>query len=318
MSVLNILKQVCRGYLDTHNTNLYQTLSIYNYGFWFNGSRGVVIVDDEKPVIALVDTSGGYSIYSGKEIGCRDVVDRLEWMLGLGEDLSGFHSIASSDPLLNIFSREYSGWRVRSTSLWWSLVIGVCQQNTSFWQGWRMLYNIIKFYGRQVASRDNVFLLPPTPRDILASPELLVNTGVGYRASTIVRIARAFTNREISFEKLCDLEATEIEDELKKIKGVGPYTARLAIILSFRRYNLAPIDRWLKKIIAIAYGVDEKRAGDYWVRKWREWSGLAALATTIALDAKPLRKAVERVKTGKTHPIENGSPTPSSLWRILK
>ena len=307
----------CRGCIDRGDVDLGLTLAIYNYGFWFNGERGIVVVDEDKPVIAFIDVNGCYSIYARECSGCNTYVERLEWILSVREDLSGFYRLASSDPLLKMFSSRYRGWRPRSTSLWWSLVIGVCQQNASFWQGWRMLYNIVKLYNRRVRVDDEP-ILPPRPVDVLENPHLLVTAGTGYRSDTIVRIAKAMESGEVNYDRLASRSSIEIESVLKRIKGVGSYTARLSLVLAFRKYDLPPIDRWLKKIIAVVYRVREEDAERTWISRWGRWSGLASLVTTIALDAKPLRKALERIRSGKLVPIDNGSPSPTTLWRILK
>jgi len=84
--------------------------------------------------------------------------------------------------------------------------------------------------------------------------------------------------------------------------------------LAFRKYDLPPIDRWLRKIISIPLRDAEK----IWRHKWDKWSGLAALATTIALDAKPLSKALERIKNKQLVPIDKDKPTPLNLWKFYK
>ncbi len=303
------------GSFETGNIDLYTILSTYNFGFWFNGYRGYVVVDEGIPVVAEVYVDGRYRIYSPENRSCSECLERLSWILGLEEDLGDFHRRGSSDPLLGSFIRKYSGWRLRTTSLWWALVTGICQQNASFRQGWRMLYNIIKLYGRRASIGDVDVLLPPTPRDILDNKSLLVNAGTGYRGETIYRVAKAFTEGTIDQGSIAKLSSKRIEEELKRIKGVGSYTARLAMTLALRKYDLPPIDRWVARIVEEAYGVSSKDAEGEWRRRWGRWGGLAVIALTITLDAKPLSKALERIRNKQLLPVENGEPTPLNLWR---
>ena len=309
---------ICKGFIkSTRNYDLRTVLSVYNFGFWFNGSECFIQLDTDGNTVALIDTTGRYAVYSkNKNMKCNNIVDRLTYILGLNEDLSEFYILAEKDPLLECFSKKYRGWRVRSTSLWWGLVIGICQQNASFRQGWGMLYNIIKLYGRKAVLNGREYPLIPTPQDVLNNPDLLMKAKTGYRREAILRVAELIKRIEKGIRKERDPE--RIESIIKSIKGVGAYTARLAMVLSLRKYELPPVDRWLKKIISTIYSVDEKIAEKYWVHKWGSYSGLAALAVTIALDAAPLRKALERLRVGETCPLENTETiTPMNMWRHM-
>ena len=318
MKLMNKLKPCIHGKIETEEADMYLTLAVYNFGFWFNGVKGFIILDDIEPVIAEVSISGEYTIYSLTGNCSKEHITRLEWSLGIKEDLTMFYKLGIKDPLLGEFVSKYSGWRPRSSSLWWALVIGVCQQNASFIQGWRMLYNIIKLYNRKVLVGRTKVLLPPTPSDVVNNRTLLINAGTGYRANTIYNVAKIFIEKELDQEAMVKSSSTVIEDKLKGIKGIGSYTARLSIILAFRKYDLPPIDRWLRKIISIVYDVPLRDAEKIWRHKWDKWSGLAALATTIALDAKPLSKALERIKNKQLVPIDKDKPTPLNLWKFYK
>ncbi|OYT38671.1 MAG: hypothetical protein B6U89_05405, partial [Desulfurococcales archaeon ex4484_58] len=143
--------------------------------------------------------------------------------------------------------------------------------------------------------------------------------GLAYRYETVIRIAQFIVQKRIpSEEYLLDLSSSDVEEILKGIKGIGPYTARLALILALRKYDQPPVDRWLKKIVSKVYGVDEKRVESFWREKWRDWSGLASLALTITLDAEPLRKALARIERGELTPIhEPDKLSPLNMWRYF-
>ncbi len=307
----------CRGKIKGDNADLKLILSTYNFSFWFNGENGFIQLDRNGNVIAMISIGGVYRIYSCTKLSCKDHVDKLYWSLGLRENLNEFHETALKDPLLREFISKYPGWRLRSTSLWWALVVGVCQQNASFRQGWKMLYNIVKNYGRKIVLEDHETYLTPTPQDIIEKPELLKKSGTGYRWKTILSIAHWFLEHNVDCKALQRSKAEEIEEILKSIKGVGEYTARLALVLALRRYELPPVDRWLRKIISVVYGVSEKEAEDKWVSIWGRYSGLASVAVTVALDAEPLNKALKRIGEGKISPIEDNKITPLTMWKYL-
>ncbi len=316
--VLKNIDKLCSGTLQYTGIDLGKTLATYNFGFWYNGLEGYVIIDNYSPVIARVSIDGRYTIYGSNRDECREYVDKLVKILGLEEDLSQLYRIGRNDPLLGPFIEKYRGWRLRTTDPWWGLVIGICQQNASFLQGWRMLYNIVKLYNRKILLYNREILLPPHPRDILEKPELLIKARTGYRAETIARVAREFVENNLA-EKILDHDPDHVEKLLRSIKGVGIYTARLAMVLSMRIYEKPPIDRWLSRIIIETYGVEKNMVEEYWISRWSRWSGLASVMVTIALDAEPLRKALERIRENKLLPIEDlGKPSPLTMWRYFK
>jgi len=290
------------------------TLSVYNFWFWFDGSRATLFLDDYGDCIALVYVDGRYEIYCSRDFDEEEVVRRLVEVLGLAENVEEFLNIAGRDPLLCEFSRKFRGWRLRSSGLWWALLVSICQQNASFRQGWTMLKNIVLRYGRRVKVRNQDIPAPPTPNDVVRNPGLLVEARVGYRAKTIESVARAMLEKVIDAELLKTLRVDEVERELRKIRGVGSYTARLAIALAFRRYELPPIDRWVRALASRVYGVEEGLVEEVWRRRWGRWSALAVIALTVALDAEPLRRALERVERGLLTPLSTIVPSPTTMW----
>jgi len=304
------LKHCSNGRIASERLDVKTTVVTYNLCFWIRSNYAYVFLPTNEPSVAVVGYDGSYEIYSSSCAEDLDVV--LDQTLGVNEDLSCFHRLARKDPLLGDFASGYPGWRLRSTSLWWALVTGICQQNASFKQGWGILHKIVLMYGKKALLREDEVLIPPTPRDVLERPSLLIEAGAGYRAKVIVDTARAVVE-ELESDVMNASSASEVERALRRIKGVGPYTARLAIVLALRMYELPPVDRWLKKIISLVYGIDENYAESYWAQKWSGFAGLASVAATIALDAEPLTRALERVRHRKLLPSPHKSPTPINM-----
>gem|GEM_PF-449081 len=284
------------GEAAAKGVDLFKTLCVYNFGFWFDGREAKVVLDLELPAVALVSVNGAARIYAPPGSGAPELEERLLFSLGLRESLEGFYAAAAADPLLSAFAREWRGWRLRSCDLWWALVTAVCQQNASFRQGWGMLAKLIALYRRRVELKCRGWLpLPPIPCDILAEPGKLREAGLGYRSETVLRIAEAVESGALPNRDALAAEPVErAEAILRRVKGVASYTARLALALALRRYELPPIDRWVRAIAARAYGVEERAVEAEWRRRWGGWSALAAVALTVALDAAPLSKALAK------------------------
>ncbi len=294
------------------------TASIYNFSWFYNGEFLFLVVDPYVPIITIVKEEGNslfVDVFSSTEsVDKDDIIEGIRFILGVDENLGDFYRIWMSDKLL---SKSYSylrGFRVRCLGLWSSLLVSVCQQNASFRQGWTMLGNLYKLFGKRVQVGDYGYtILPPLPHDIInLDLSDLRRAKVGYRAEVIRNIAEAFVSEELvdGFDNIYS------EDYLRRVRGVGSYSARLALMLTYRQYNLPPIDRWMKRIVSYVHDVPEKNAEETLCRIWGEYSGLACLITTIALDAEILSKALKRIDEGKVYPCKQDI-SPINLWRYI-
>ncbi len=223
--------------------------------------------------------------------------------LGVWEDTRPFLERAARDPLLEGFAATMPGYRVRGASVWAALLIAVCQQNASFRQGWGMLYRLHLLASKRLQLPDNrVYLATPEPSAL--DEKVLREAGLGYRARIVLEAVR---------QGIPDCGSVE---NLYGVKGVGRYTLNLVRVLACRDYTRPPIDRWLVQLAHRAYGVEAKiRVVEReFVKRFNGYAGIASIATTIAFDAQPLRRALERLEKGLKRPGLD-KPSPITLWR---
>jgi len=214
--------------------NFKLTAAAYNFSWYFNGKELLIPLSCEEPVVALVKEKSEKQLQA-RILSTRKGVDvdkylaKIKFVLGIEEDLKEFYNIWAKDKLFRKSLRILKGIHLRATTLWNALLIGICQQNASFKQGWRMLAMMYKILGRKImVERWGTTYIPPSPKDILNNVNLLEACRLGYRASTVVNVAKAFTNNVLSEDKSDEY----LEEDLVKVKGVGSYTARLALVLA--------------------------------------------------------------------------------------
>ncbi len=283
------------------------TMKVYSFGWMYWGeNRGLLELCTDSIAEIEWSTPGMLKVrvYSTSGKGCwEERVGEIAGILGVNEDLASYIALAKGDPLVGGVVASMPGMRIRKTSIWYALLVGVCQQNASFRQGWNMLYRLhLNASPRLLTPNGRQYLPAPPPSKL--TPEVLKASGLGYRASTVMGLVR---------RRVWELDCNTI-DEARGVRGVGSYTLSLAAILACRQYHRLPLDRWLRRLAAEAYGVDEKRAGEELTRRFNGWRGLAAIHTTIAFDAEPLRRALERLRRGRNRPGER-EPSPVTLWK---
>ena len=78
---------------------------------------------------------------------------------------------------------------------------------------------------------------------------------------------------------------------------------------------MPPIDRWVSRIVSETYRIPLRDVEAFYIEHLGLWAGLGVYFLTIVLDAVPLRKALERIRSGRIYPEMNGL-TPLTLWML--
>ena len=294
--------------------SLDQTGTVYSFGWEY--SPGVLRLLLCRGAVAEIRSTSSdilvARIYAEPGARCWEThVEEIGWALGLREDPTGFHRMAAGDPLAGCIPATLPGWRMRSTSPWAAALIALAQQNTGFRQGWGMLYRLHLAASRRLHGPGWVFLETPMPAPSLAAAAR--EAGWGYRARTLEALVEAairLNGGDDAGLGAC-AEAVRV---LTGVKGIGRYSSSLIRLLACRSYDSLPLDRWLARLAAEAYGVEPRRAEEVLRERFPGYAGLAALAATICCDAEPYRRALQRLREKKCTPGLR-EPSPTTLWR---
>ena len=285
--------------------SLDDTGRVYSFGWMYSLSNKFYLELCYGSIARLTqrDSSIEYEVYSTGSKCWEEAIDRIPWVMGFQEDYSWFYSIARGDVLLGGVVEAMPGYRLRATSTWQAAIVAIAQQNASFRQGWGMVYRLYLNTSRRIKlPGGGVFLETPSPEAV--GVEAARASGYGYRAETISRVAELA--RKYSGEDLVD--------RLLEVRGIGSYSYSLARLFALKDYSVKPIDRWSRKLLAIAYHVDPRLVEEELDKRYPSWAGLALLLLTIAFDAEVTRRAIERLKKRENKPglVE---PSPVSLWK---
>lgn len=218
---------------------------------------------------------------SAAELSSGDISSlcaQLDWTLGLTEDLSAFYSIAKNDPVLSRATMELKGYRVKTTvDLHEMLVSAVVSQNTNFHSFRRMLMTLIERLGRSILLDGRKICAFPTAQVLAKSTRKTLQRIGAYRAQAIQNVSRAILNGlQRQIEGRTTDQATE---RLMSIKGLGPYSARAAILYGLRHYEVFFIDTYVLRVMGNLFFKGKRPTGsklrDFAAQRWGAWQGLA-------------------------------------------
>ena len=126
---------------------------------------------------------------------------------------------------------------------WYEILISaIISQNVSFSKFRKLLKVFVQAVGEKVVDDIKVF---PEPRKVLKSKHKLNRLGLGYRTKWILEVTKHFLDSEPPTEG----ETMDIINDLKKIRGVGIYTATSYTLFHLRRLDTPLWDRFIAKNI---------------------------------------------------------------------
>jgi DNA-3-methyladenine glycosylase II len=132
----------------------------------------------------------------------------------------------------------------------------------------------------------------PDPGELAtADPEVLHEAGLSRRkAGTVRELAERFRDGRLSEAELRTLSDDAAIGRLTEVKGVGPWTAKGALLIAHQRPDLVRTDDVaLRRAIQVQYGLDQLPTPDEVADLARRWAPYRSLASSLLLAAAPTR-----------------------------
>ena len=207
----------------------------------------------------------------------------LENVLGAGADLRPFERALGGDPLLARLLRTHRGLRVAGAlDLFEALVGAVLTQQVNLRFAFSIRAELVRAFGERASFDGRTWLAFPSAARIAAESESALRAFrmTSAKAATIFRLADAIATGALDESRLRALPDEEAIAELTAWKGVGRWTAEIALLRGLGRLDVFPAGdlavvkhlarRWLEKDEASSE--PEMRA---FSERWRPFRSLA-------------------------------------------
>jgi DNA-3-methyladenine glycosylase II len=200
----------------------------------------------------------------------RDVRSELAWLREADPVLAG---VIDAHP-----DFDPRAWmqRLPTLELFGALVFQVIGQQISVVAATAIFARLVDRFGGRA----------PSPEDLgVVEPEALRELGLSrQKASTVLDLARRFRDGRLSEAELRELPDEEAIRELTAVKGVGPWTAKGALLIALRRPDLVRTDDIaLRHAIQARYGLDHLPGPNEVAALARRWSPYGSLASSLLL-----------------------------------
>ena len=113
---------------------------------------------------------------------------------------------------------------------------------------------------------------PETEAIADAGEEFFLSIGAGYRAPYMARTAKALLGENMTAWK--ELSTAELRAKLLALHGVGRKVADCILLFGFNRFDVFPVDTWIRKVFAPYYGdMPAEKLSETLVAEYGELSG---------------------------------------------
>lgn len=231
----------------------------------------------------------------------RAALRLVETGLGAGLDVRPFYRGFRGDPLLGEPLRHFRGLRVAGTpSLWEAAVTAVLSQQVNLAFAYDIRRELALAFGRRARIRGETFVAFPESRRIAAVSESALRKFrlSGAKAGTLRRLAEAFTSGELSENAVRALPDEEAIERLTGIKGVGRWTAEIALLRGEGRADVFPGgDLGVVKYMAMGLLGHAARVKEADMRqfaeRWRPYRGLALVYAYAEIERRKKTRSVQ-------------------------
>jgi DNA-3-methyladenine glycosylase II len=203
--------------------------------------------------------------------------------------LENFYEDIKKDRILSKLAPKLRGLNSPTTPTFFGAIVSsIIEQQISLKAAQSIETRMIKKYGEKLQLDDNTYYAFPSP-EILSKLERadLRGSGLSFRkAEYVIGLSKCIVEQKIDLNKIKTKSTQDIINELLKIRGIGTWTAELAVIRGLHRLVALPADDiGLRRVVSHYYTKGRPISGEELriiARCWGKWSGLAAFYLIVA------------------------------------
>ena len=177
-----------------------------------------------------------------------------------------------------------SGIRILNQDLWEMLISFIISANNNIPRIKGIIERMSKKYGKEIIYNKKTYYTFPTAQELSkASIEDLRSLGLGFRDKRIYETTQKIKNNEFNLEQIKEIKDTNlIREKLETLPGVGPKVADCILLFGLKRFEVFPIDVWVRRVMNDLYikkedetTVNKKEIEELAKTKYKNLAGIA-------------------------------------------
>lgn len=148
-----------------------------------------------------------------------------------------------------------SGIRILNQDLWETIISFIISANNNIPRIKGIIERICKKYGSKILWNNEEYYTFPTPEQLSkASIQDLRKLGLGFRDVRVFDTTTMILNEEVSLQKLIEeKDVNVVKEQLLTLPGVGPKVADCIMLFGLKRFEVFPIDVWVRRVMNELY-----------------------------------------------------------------
>jgi N-glycosylase/DNA lyase len=189
--------------------------------------------------------------------------------------------LGTEDTVMQKAIKFSPGIRILNQDPWETLISFIISQNNNIPRIKGCIESLCRAYGRRIGKLkgSSIFSFPTMERLAELGDADLDICRLGYRAHYITETAKqVLVDGGARLESGETLPASEIEEYLEGLTGVGPKVANCVMLFSMKQINVFPVDVWIRRVMNRFYGMGEENISaitDYAERNFADYGGIA-------------------------------------------
>lgn len=147
------------------------------------------------------------------------------------------------------------GIRILKQDLWEMIISFIISANNNIPRIKKIIENLSKTYGDEIVWNNQKYYTFPTIKQLSkASVEDLRKLGLGFRDKRIYETTKMFLEGQIKLEELeKEEDIDKLREKLLTLPGVGPKVADCIMLFGMQKYEVFPIDVWIRRVMNDLY-----------------------------------------------------------------
>jgi DNA-3-methyladenine glycosylase II len=193
------------------------------------------------------------------------ITSTVEWLLGWDIDTRPILKAIKKDPVISYLAKPLQGLRPFSHPTFFEAIVkAILQQQVSFRSANQVTRRLVLEYGQTcLIGEEQLYGFPPLHILNALSDSDLRTCKLGFKVPYLMGLFEALSSRSLKLDELVLLDTPTIIERLDTLRGVGLWTAELAVLTGLRRLDVFPADDLgIRQIISQLYlkGKPTKRA----------------------------------------------------------
>lgn len=257
--------------IDKKNIDLYDTITCGQiFRFMVEDNNYIIILFDR--VLRIAEDNKYIYLYSSNEDDLENIFNNY---FGLNIDYESINSmLMKNDNTLKTIIDECNGFKVIASPKLETIISYMISANNNVRNIQNSVNLMSKKCGKKVIFEDKEYYLFPTLDELKKlTLDDYRSFKLGFRSSNVYDFVQKITYSDIN--NINNMNTNDALEYLMSFKGIGLKIASCILLFGYQRFDVFPIDTWVKKYMLDIYGLNDiKKIEEFTRDKYKEYSGL--------------------------------------------